>query len=247
MVSQFTQRLALLLLKARIVSPLPSEVKLSGVRVPLCGSDLPRWTRRALLMGIYEQPERRFVESYVRPGEQVLELGASIGVVSSIISKRIGSSGKLVSVEANSALAQRFQKQLSINAVEADLVNCLACPIWANQPPGSVTGKGFFASSDPLKSKAAANVANQSVVWRTASQICEAEALDPSALVVDIEGAEEVWAECSPNCPTSLRTIIIELHPGIVGGDRIAMSINALFAEGFRLSDYNGDVYVFTR
>jgi FkbM family methyltransferase len=198
-------------------------------------------------MGIYEQPERRFVESYVRPGEQVLELGASIGVVSSIIGKTIGSAGKLVSVEANSALAPRFQKQVSINGVKAELVSCLACPIWADRTPESVAAKGFIASNDPLKSRAEAKPARQSHVWRTAAEICESQAMQPGALVVDIEGAEEIWAECSPNFPISLRTIIVEVHPQIVGGAKIANSITALFSEGFQLADYSGDVYVFTR
>ncbi len=198
-------------------------------------------------MGIYEAPERALVEKWLVAGDQVLELGASIGIVSSVIGKTIGERGKLVCVEANETLAPAFRRQLELNTTNAVLVHCLACPIWAEQPPDSVRRKSFVPSADSLAGRAEAGPGGNATRWRTVGELCAANALAPSALVLDIEGAEGVWAECAPCFPPELKTIIVELHPKIIGGTQTARSISAVFAEGFQLVDMQGDVFVFRR
>lgn len=239
---------ARLLLQAHIVPSWPQIIDLDGIKVDLAGANLPTWVRRALLMGIYEAPERHFVSQWLEKGDHVLELGASIGIVSSAIGKAIGKEGKLICVEANNALTRAFRHQLALNHISAELVNCLACPIWANQIPVSIYQKTFVSSPNSLVGRAEVSSSGEgSVFWQTAAELCASNSLKPSALVVDIEGAEEVWAECAPCFPPTIRTIIIELHPGIVGGRKIAKCVSAVFAEGFELVDLLGDVVVFRR
>src|SRR4051794_25130001 len=61
-------------------------------------------TKAALFWGFYESAERRFVTRYLRRDLDVVELGGSIGVVSSLIASRLEGHARLISVEANPGL-----------------------------------------------------------------------------------------------------------------------------------------------
>ena len=99
------------------------DPRLFGVEVPLrlVPSDV---IRRQLDAGSYEAKEARFIQEYLPPGSEVLELGASLGVVSSII---LGQKPeRLISYEAVGPLGDIARQVVAHNypAAPWELVHC---------------------------------------------------------------------------------------------------------------------------
>ena len=93
----------------------PETANLEGILVPIRDSPFPPGLRRHILRGGYEMAERTLVQEFVRPGDQVLEIGASSGILSSFLWREVGESGRVVSVEGNPTLRKWFQKQQGLN------------------------------------------------------------------------------------------------------------------------------------
>ena len=185
------------LLKARMpfFSSRPEQVELDGIKVPLKNSPLHRM-RGSLMRGSYERPERDLVRDFIKPGEQILELGASVGIVTCFLSRQAGPTGRLVCVEADARLKAPFEAQLALNGVRAVWVNALCCPLWQDHVPARVAQQSFQQSERTLSGRAVAEpTSGQSPPWMTALTVCQQTKLEPSALVADIEGAEAVWSE----------------------------------------------------
>jgi hypothetical protein len=227
----------------------PEVVSLDGMQVPVKSSPLDPKTRRRLMRGLYETSERDLIQQFIRPGDQILELGASVGIVSSFLAKRAGPTGRLVSVEADGRLEHPFRKQLALNGLAAGWVHALACPIWSEAVPDATARQSFARSERTLSGRAAAAVANAEPgpVWLTAGAVCRQQKLAPTALVVDIEGSESVWVEHRPQFPPSLRTIIAEFHPHLIGSRIAGAAIQRLLEEGFAVAGLHSTVLALER
>ena len=75
----------------------------------------------------YELPERSFI-SNLSKGDHVLEFGGSIGVVTALIGDQIGSSGRIVSVEASRKLAE-YSRSWIEKSKNSQIVCAYAFPI----------------------------------------------------------------------------------------------------------------------
>ena len=62
-----------------------TELTVHGVRVPISPDEVSAEIWRALQSGSYEANEVRRIARAIRPGDRVLELGAGLGVITSII------------------------------------------------------------------------------------------------------------------------------------------------------------------
>ena len=83
---------------------LPASARIDGLKFPLSGLPIPYRKKRHLVRGDYETPERILIKAFIKPGMKVLEFGASLGIISTFIARQIGSTGELLSVEADSSL-----------------------------------------------------------------------------------------------------------------------------------------------
>jgi len=227
---------------------LPKIAPLDNVRVALSELPLTRVTKRRILSGGYETHERLLLKQALAPGDHVLELGASLGIVSCLILKMVGREGRLVAVEANPKLAEPFRRQLQANGLTCDLVNALCCPIWDGSVPAKVAAGSFRGSDNTLAGRA---VNGESVAaganWKTASMICDDLAFVPNVLVCDIEGGETVWLESGPTFPETIQKLIIELHPWINGPDTAGAILTAIMRAGFDVVAFSGSVFSFRR
>jgi FkbM family methyltransferase len=223
-------------------------VQLDGVQVPLRTLPLDPRTRRRLMRGSYEPSERDLVKQFVQSGDQILELGASVGIVSCFLSKQAGKSGRLVCVEADVRLKEPFQRQLGLNGIDADWINALCCPIWRNAVPETIARQTFQCSDKTLSGRATtAASASGGPPWLTAAKICEQTGLAPTVLVVDIEGSEAVWVEHAPRIPATVRAIIAEFHPRLTGSRIAGQATQAILDEGFCVAGMHQTVLAFTR
>jgi len=240
--------MSLLRTKVPFFSRWPEQVELDGVKVPLKNSPLDPKTRRRLMRGSYELAECDLVRHFVKPGEQILELGASVGIVTCFLSRQAGPTGRLVCVEADARLKVPFEAQLALNGVRAVWVNALCCPLWQDQVPARIAQQSFQQSEQTLSGRAVAGpTSGQSPPWLTALAICQQTNLEPSALVMDIEGTEAVWSEYPPNLPDSIGLVIAEFHPRLMGSKVAGRAVQAILEKGFVVSALHGTVLAFER
>lgn len=228
----------------------PKFADLEGIRVPIRDSAFPPRLRRHLMRGGYETDERRLVQEFVSEGDRVLELGASSGIVTSFLWRQVGSGGRVVSVEGNGALKPYFDRVLSENGFSGEWIDAICFPVWSDVVPESFRSRGFAAASNPLGGMVGSGQDELSTPGPTAlslKQISERADLRPSVLIADIEGTEGVWCETPPVLPESIKTVIIEIHPQLVGVASAGATIQALVDEKFRVAGISGEVLALTR
>jgi FkbM family methyltransferase len=220
---------------------------LDGVKVPIRGSALSPRMRRHLMRGGYERAERKLLSRLIQPGDSVIELGASLGIVTSLLARKVGAGGKVAAVEPNRLLHRHFEKQLAVNGETAVLVPVLGCPLWDGPVPEEIHCQRFAAVGNSLSGRAA-GTAGDEVPWLTLREVAARAGIgEPTALVIDVEGGEQVWCDHAPAFPESVRTVIVEVHPHLIGDQKAGDSVQALIREGFAIASICGTVFGLVR
>lgn len=68
--------------------------------------------------GLADFPEMSFMKHYLREGDSFLDIGANVGIYTILAASLVGNSGKVFSVEAAPASAQRLREQVRLNNLE---------------------------------------------------------------------------------------------------------------------------------
>ena len=224
------------------------DPRLFGVEVPLrlVPSDV---IRRQLDAGSYEAKEARFIQEYLPPGSEVLELGASLGIVSSIILGRRPS--RLVSYEAVPGLVDIARQMVAHNHPDApwELVHCAIAA-------EGVTEVSFAWSSEytqggsVARGPGAGEGATLLVPAASLAGVIERHGLPSSAwLVMDIEGMEWELARRQAAGLRHFAGIIVECHDITDGGRHVshAQVLEEITRAGFDIVDRRGKVSVLMR
>ncbi len=231
---------------------------LFGDRIPTRGmrvhTDSPRIaneTKAALFWGIYERAEIDFVRRHLDGDLDVVELGGGIGVLSCAILRGMVDGAKLVTVEADPALAGLLERNIASNhpGRRYSIVRQAV-----SYPPGPGTAVDFIVGDSIVTGRVAAagDAAGgevRSVPATTLSRILEENEIGDYALVADIEGAEaQILLHDVPGL-ARCREIIIELHDTEVDGARFSIQdlVDRIEALGFRLIDRYAGVCAFRR
>ncbi|ETX28308.1 FkbM family methyltransferase [Roseivivax isoporae] len=183
-----------------------------GLKIPKDGTIVRGRIRGALKSGGYEGKEAEAVLKVVTGGDRVLELGAGIGYMSTLIaSKR--PVDRVVSYEANPALIPFIHAMHAANDVTNVTVHNALLSDGPGDPVPFYVRQSFLSSSMDRESDPDGIVATEMVARHDIHAVL-AE-LRPQVLVCDIEGAE---ARLLPAADLScLRAAVIELHPQWIG------------------------------
>ncbi|MFC1579112.1 hypothetical protein ACFL3Y_01845 [Pseudomonadota bacterium] len=242
-------KLRRLILKALIPEFVwPRAVRVGNVSIKLRGTPYSFGIKRLLKNApdSYEGPERHFIMD-LSEGDQVLEYGGSLGIVTALISERIGPRGRVVSVEADEALTSYSKTWLELRG-NVEVVSSFAFPIYRRVPlnvtfdnsGGSLGGMINFEKTGQESEKD----------YENCFFIIDAEercSLKPNVLFIDIEGAEKIILEHSPEVPPYVQKIVIELHPTVYGEEIEKRIVCRLLDEGFNMTGHLGSVYHFRR
>lgn len=191
-----------------------------GVRLRTGPNDIPSAVRGHIFKGTYEAVEAELVQEVVAPGNRVLEVGTGIGFVS-ILCAKIAGEGNVTSYEANPAMGDVIRKNYAENGLQPDL-----------------RMQAVTVNGSPIQFFADANVLSSSVIDRdlpTTEITVDSEAMSdvmdkvaPDVIVMDVEGAEVDLLTSADLA--GVHFMIVEVHPHVVGADRIA-EMEAVLAE----------------
>lgn len=208
-----------------------------GIEVPEAPHLTPRIIR-AMQDGRYEGGEIRTALANIRPGDRVLELGAGSGAVGAAIARNCRPA-RIVSFEANPRLLPHARVLYAVNGL-SDVID-LRHGVVLSEPDAPATVR-FMLRGNFLGS-ALAEVAPdrpsepvEVPVTRYADLTRE---FPHDVIVMDIEGAERPFLADADL--SSVRVILVELHPKIYGREGLRDCRRVLARAGFEL-DRDGSV-----
>lgn len=204
------------------------HIKSRGIKMPKRpGITRPR-IRRSLRENTYEGFEADAVMKIAREGDTVLELGAGIGYISTLIGAKRPVK-EIHSFEANPHLIDYIRTAHALNGItNATVHNALLGPR-KSKPRDFFVRKNFLASSldgDALNPDGIVSVEKIEVrgINNTFNDI------KPDVLICDIEGAE---AELLPALKyDGLRAAVIELHPQWIKAEGVRAVFDAMHNAG---------------
>ncbi len=183
----------------------------------------------------HEDQERELVRTYLKQGDRILEIGTGIGMVSLLVNNICGTDN-VRSYEANPDLGPLILANFSLNGIEPDL------HMKAITKDGS---KIEFFKDERVLSSSTIDRGINSTKCVVESDALEAVLLSykPDFIVMDVEGAEvELLKDTNLE---GVRGLIVELHPHIVGQEKIDALVADLNSIGFQISANRGKTYVF--
>ena len=198
-----------------------------GMKFPKDGHFITGQLRAALRENRYEAKEAQCVLKLVRDEDTVIELGAGIGFMSTLIATK----RKIKAVhafEANPALIPYIRSVHEANELEnADVTNAILGPrkgsadFYVRQNLLSSSMEPLEGATDENTQKVKADVLNARQTFKS---------VDANVLNVDIEGAD---ATLLPQLDlTGLRGAMIELHPQYIGPEGVIAVFKAMMDAG---------------
>jgi FkbM family methyltransferase len=207
----------------RALSPLYGHVLYALSRGRGVSSDLngqtfyldPRF--RWFLQPDYEADLARVLRERMRPGQQVLDIGAHIGVYALQIARWTAPGGRVIAFEPNPGTAEVLRRHIRMNHLEAQ-VRVEAIAFGRRAGAGAlfgVAGSGISRLSAPNPDDLQVRPAT-AVVVQTVDGYCAEHGVAPDWMLVDVEGYEfDVLAGALETIRRrgAALSIVVEIHP----------------------------------
>jgi len=191
--------------------------------------------RKDIFFGGYEAKEAGLVQKYLSPSDVVFEVGAGIGFLSAMCAKVVGNSN-VHAYEANPQLIPIIRSVHERNGVSPHVYNVL---LGSGESERTFWLETDYWASSLIKGSADA----QPIQIPQIDLNAELARIRPSFLIVDIEGGEyEFFKDIDLS---SITKICIEVHPHVLGNDKVCEILAWLFARGFSLEVGNMRKFVF--
>lgn len=164
--------------------------------------------------GTYEQREMTFTQRIVSKGDRVLELGAGLGFVSTVINRRVNV-GFYAAVEADARLIPNIKRSHEKNGIRGvEVINSAFVADQETLTLGFVefgVSQVFWGSG--ISKAGQDNVTTVSVEAESASEYIHKHSIN--VLVLDIEGGElDLFRHLDLG---GVEKIIMEIHPNVFG------------------------------
>lgn len=183
-----------------------------GVKLPFDTNVLSHRMRISLRTDEYEAKEASLALKLIKQGDVVLELGAGIGFISSLIATQT-EAATIHCYEANPALVPFINRVHALNGVGNAKVHNAVLGTEESEAVFYVRRNFLSSSLAPMDEDSEDTTTQVTVPVVDGNQVLKT--LRPSVLVCDIEGAESTLL---PQLDLSgLRAVMIELHPQFVG------------------------------
>ena len=185
-------------------------IETNGIKVPFVPNIITPPIERPMRNSRYETGEAQALVALLKSGDRVLELGAGIGLLSTIAALHPGVES-VIAVEANPELIPMIHETHRINdAKNVTVINGVAAP-QASEPLDFYLRQDFWASSMEPDSRPYVKA-----VKVPACNIAElVQQHRPTVIACDIEGGElSLFDDIDL---TGVRVVIAEFHPKVYG------------------------------
>ena len=219
---------------------LGNRASIDGVAIQLDNRLLKEYFKGLLVLGLYEQYERSIIQKYLPTNKPVIELGASIGVVSCIVNSRLTRPDQHVVVEANPALIPTLKKNRELNGSQFTIIEAAlgygsaSIPFFSNGV--SLLGSIYHGGGQKLE-----------VPTKSLQAIAENAGFQHFTLISDIEGSEIGLIEHEVDfIREHVGWILIETHDETPYGEAgVKLVEENLLANGFEIVDSTHNNYCF--
>jgi FkbM family methyltransferase len=215
-------------------------VRIDGATIHLPETAPPQMAG-VLRLHRYEGAERYAAAKFLPRDRPVLELGAGVGAVTCLINQLLVDRARHWVVEANPALLGLLEETRRVNRAGFQVIHG-AIAYDTDSVAFSVDEAVAMSRLDDT------DAASVRVPALTLAELHRRTGICDGSLVADIEGAEvgliERESELLHQC---VRTIILEVHPGVMGADRTAAMHERLRALGYVDAWDRDDVWVMRR
>jgi FkbM family methyltransferase len=204
----------------------------------------------AIFWGFYEAAEIRFIHKYYSGKTDVIELGGSMGIVTSHLASIMEDNRKLIAVEANPFLAETLEANVNryIKRHSHFTLLNMAIAYHSSEVALHITG-----NSTETKAVQVVKVGeNDKIIVKAIklSEIIDQFALKMFTLVCDIEGSEIELLKYENEGLEKCVEMFIELHEttfesDVVSTEKLKEIIESVHK--FKLVDRNGPVLYFKR
>lgn len=186
----------------------------------------------------YEAPEREFCTRFIRREDRVCELGGCLGIVSVTINRVLAAPENHWVVEANPALIPFLEKNRELNQGRFQVLHCAVgdgCPLALDVSSGLLTST---------------RAVNDSAAKIERVPGCTVDSLFSEhgpfdVLVMDVEGAEAQVFLGRGHAWHSVRLIVVEWHPTIIGQEAFERAKSELITAGFHcIASRPGDSHI---
>jgi len=160
-----------------------------------CYSDSSNASLVIYFNGLFDPHEMAFFEHYLRPGDNVIDAGANIGLYSLFFSKLIGPAGKVLAFEPDPICADRFRENIALN-------ECLNVELREVAVSDQSAMVEFSVGEDAAGAFASLRRARETRQVPTVRLADEMKGLSFAAGKMDVEGAE----------PLALAGAMLERH-----------------------------------
>lgn len=201
-------------------------IETQGIRIPFVPEIITPRIERPMRNNRYEGGECSALRRALRPGDRVLELGAGVGLCSAVAAAMPGVA-QVVTVEANPDLIPLIRETHRLNGItNVEVRNGVVASGAGDGPVRFYIRQDFWASSMEPDSRAWLR-SEDLPAFPIGALLAETR---PSVLVCDIEGGESGLFDRADL--SSLRAVVIELHPKVYGDEGVARVLGVLAAKG---------------
>lgn len=211
---------------------------------------VPDWTdwtiKRELMRGTYEAPERALFDRCFRPDLPVVELGGSIGVLSSYVASRLNANTRYVIVEANPHVIPVTRQNVREREDELDIHIVNAAVAYGSERVEFAANLDFLASRIATK----AEEHSVSVEAITLGDVLrEYDISGDYIAIIDIEGTEYDVFENDMKALQQAAVVIVETHPSIFeeNGRELGTLLQRAEAAGLKVEKRIADSFAFVR
>jgi FkbM family methyltransferase len=212
----------------RLVALTGNRLTIEGCQFTLDHPLVTDEVRCRMLRNRYEGGERQILRSRLDPAAPVLELGGGLGVVATLVNKRLVHPERHVVVEANPSLLGILERNRQLNAAAFSVRH--AALNYSRQP--TIT---FRVGRDFRAGRVGQAGEHEYVVPAvTLRELLDQPWWQDATLICDIEGAEtELVRQDAHLLARHFRTLVFEIHPEYRSSDECAAMVSRLREAGF--------------
>jgi len=209
------------------------------IRFPL------RWSR--YYQPDYETDNYNLLKTQAKPGMDIIDVGAHIGLFSAVSSKLTGTGGKIICFEPTPGTYEILLQTLKLNKCQNVIPVQGAVSDKKGKAVFYVSETAGCNSNSLVRNKSDKEIKGYDVELFTIDGIVDQYSLKPGLIKIDAEGAELDVLLGAPNTFRQYKPVLIlGLHPFFISqkGDSLEKIWDLLLQFGYRVKENDRDIYL---